>query len=74
MAKIEEKTVIMLCDKKGMRNSDLFVKFFMKRFPNESNEIHSYCCEWIDRFMSGNPVPYMDIQSKKIYIDLIEGN
>lgn len=68
---MEEKTIIMLCEHKGMRNPDLFIKFFMKRFPNESNDIYSYCNEWIDRFMGGNPIGSMDIQSKKIYFDLL---
>ena len=69
---MEEKTIRMLCTEKGMKNSELFIRFFMQRFPNESDRIHSYCEEWIDRFMSGNPVCYMDEESKKVFKLLIE--
>ena len=55
--------------KKGLTNYDLFVDFITERFPNEAHE--SYVIEWVDRFLSGNPVAYMDIQSKKIYIKLV---
>lgn len=51
---------------------ELFVKFFQKRFPNESARIESYTNEWIDRFMSSNPMGYMDKLSKEIYLDLKE--
>ena len=67
---MEEKTIRMLCNSKWMIDSDLFVKFFMKRFPNESDDIHSYCNEWIDRFLTGTPINYMDIQSKDIYLKI----
>lgn len=68
---MKEDTIRMLCNKKEMGNEDLFVKFFMARFPNESDRIHSYCNEWIDRFMSGNPIGYMDSESLRIYKELI---
>ena len=64
---MKEETIRMLCDKKGLKKVDLFVRFFMGRFPEESDRIHSYCNEWIDRFMSGNPLVYMDGESKRIY-------
>ena len=67
--KMKEETIRMLADKKGMKDIDLFVRFFMKRFPKENDNIHSYCNEWIDRFMSGNPIRYMDLHSKRIYIE-----
>ncbi len=62
---MKEETIRMLADKKGMSNVDLFVRFFMRRFPKEHDQIHS----WIDRFMSGNPIRYMDSHSKRIYIE-----
>ena len=69
---MKEETIEKLCKEKGMdkNKTDLFIKFFMKRFPNESDNIHSYCNEWIDRFMTGHPIVYMDSQSKKIYLEV----
>ena len=64
---MKEETIKTLCKEKGLINPDLFVKFFMKRFPTESDDIHSYCNEWIDRFMSGSPEEHMDSQSLEIY-------
>lgn len=66
---MKEEIIRMLANKKGLRNQDLFVRFFIRRFPNENDNIHSYCNEWIDRFMSGNPLVYMDDQSKRIYLE-----
>ena len=67
---MQEKTIRMLCDKKKVKTPVLFVKFFMKRFPNESDNIHSYCNEWLDRFNSGHPENYMDNKSLKIFNEL----
>ncbi len=67
---MEEKTIRTLCKEKGMICLDrvyIFVKFFMERFPNESDNIHSYCNEWIDRFMTNHPETYMDGHSLSIY-------
>ena len=50
---------------------ELFVKFIQKRFPNESDFITSYVSEWADRFLSGNPVIYMDKLSLAIYTKLL---
>ena len=66
------ETIRKLCIDAGLRDYDLFVDFFSKRFPNESDRIHSYCNEWIKRFQAGNPTLYMDIESTKIYMDLIK--
>ncbi len=68
---MKQETIRMLCKTKGLKNEELFVKFFSKRFPNESDRIHSYCNEWIDRFMGGNPVAYMDSQTKAVYEEVI---
>ena len=55
-----------IADKKGLRDSSLLEKFFAIRFPNEMNE--SYIGEWVTRFMSGNPIGYMDSISKNSYL------
>ena len=55
---------------RGMWNSDLFESFIEKRFSNESDP--SYISEWVDRFLSGNPVCYMDSKSKEVFKSLIE--
>lgn len=60
-----------IADKKGLRDSSLLEKFFAIRFPSEMDE--SYIGEWVTRFMSGNPVCYMDILSKKSYLKAIVG-
>ena len=69
---MDENKIMEIAEKKGMKNTTLFVKFFSKRFPNESNNITSYVSEWVDRFMSGNPTAYMDKESLSIYKNLIE--
>ena len=48
----------------------VFVEFFAKRFPNESDNIQSYVNEWANRF-KGNPVLYMDEESKNIYYEVL---
>ncbi len=50
-------------------NTGLFVEFMNKRFPTELHD--SYAKEWADRFMSGNPVVYMDGLSKSIFKELL---
>ena len=59
-----------LASKKGIRNPALFVAFIIRRFPDEGCE--SYVVEWADRFLSGNPIPYMDSTSKSIYVKCID--
>lgn len=68
---MKRETIIKLCEENGLRNHLLFVEFFSKRFPNESDRIHSYCIEWIERFKTGNPRIYMDKFSLKVYEDLL---
>ena len=68
---MKEETIRTLCKKKGFKDCDIFVKFFMLRFPDESDRIHSYCNEWIDRFMNGDPTGCMDGYSKKCYDKVI---
>ena len=48
----------------------LFVEFMEMRFPNES--CISYIMEWVERFKSGNPLPYMDSQSLLCYKKAVE--
>ena len=64
---MKESIIRTLCENKELGNPNVFVKFFMLRFPNESDKIHSYCNEWIDIFMSGDPKRYMDQDSQKCY-------
>ncbi len=71
---MKEEIIRKVAKEVGLTNEDLFVKFFSKRFPNENDKILSYVTEWAGRFMSGNPVAYMDEQSKKIYMDLLKGD
>lgn len=69
---MEIETIREICINKEMMNYDLFVDFFSRAFPNESNQIHSYCSEWVDRFQSGNPMIYMDDERKEIYKELVD--
>ena len=73
MNKMKETELNGLCIKKEFKgNYDLFVKWFMLRFPNELCE--SYVNEWIDRWMSGTPTSYMDNESLALYIKVISGD
>lgn len=47
-----------------------FIVFFDSRFPNENDEIHSYCQEWANRFKVNNPEVFMDSLSQDIYYGL----
>lgn len=67
---MEEDEIRQIAYDKKMVNGELFVKFIQKRFPNEM--CGHYVSEWADRFLSGDPTVYMDDESLKIYIELIE--
>ena len=45
----------------------VFLEFFSKRFPDESDNITTYVDEWAQRFKSGHPESYMDGSSYSIY-------
>jgi len=49
---------------------EVFIEFFSKRFPDESNSVESYVNEWANRF-KGNPIIHMDSHSKEIYVELV---
>ena len=66
---MEENKIREVAEKVGVKEVELFVKFFSKRFPNENNEIISYVTEWAERFL-GNPIPFMDNQSLAIYNEI----
>jgi len=66
---MEIEKVRRIAVKKGIRNYDLFSNFIMKRFPSELSE--TYVGEWAERFLTGEPTMYMDLQSKAIYKELI---
>ena len=51
-------------------NPNVFIKFIQLRFPDEA--CPSYVGEWATRFKTGNPVAYMDNESKKAYIKACE--
>lgn len=68
---MKEETIREICKENGLIDCEVFVKFFMRRFPDESDKIYSYCNEWINRFLSGNPTEYMDSDSLRIYKELI---
>lgn len=68
---MKEENIRKIAQEKGMKETDLFVEFIQKRFPNESDSITSYVGEWVDRFLSGNPTLYMDNESLGVYVSLI---
>lgn len=43
----------------------LFSEFMSRRFPQETDG--SYVRSWARRFKTGDPVGYMDSQSKEVY-------
>ena len=69
---MEIQTIRKICQEENLLNYDLFVEFFSEAFPNESNQITSYCREWIGRFKSGDPTVYMDNDRLSIYRRLID--
>ncbi len=60
------------CELHNYTDNALFVEWFARRFPNESNEITSYVDEWIGRFQGGHHKLYMDIESRALWNE-IEG-
>jgi hypothetical protein len=71
--KMEEENIRNIAIFKEVKDVELFVKFLSKRFPDESDYIISYFLEWADRFNSGHPERYMDLESKRIYLTLKGG-
>lgn len=68
---MREETIRMLCSKHALDfNVDKFVRWFIARFPNESDTFHGYCMEWIDRFNSRHPTDYMDETSRRLYDEI----
>lgn len=66
-ATMKKETIIQIAEETQLKNKDLFVNFFSKRFPHENDKILTYVREWAQRFKSGNPEVYMDEKSLKIY-------
>ncbi len=48
----------------------VFVEFFSRRFPDESDKIESYVTEWAERFLGGHPERYCDNESLAILTEL----
>ena len=56
---------------KSIWNDGLFCRFMALKFPFE--EIHQkYIREWKSRFMTGNPLEYMDTETKKAYLQAVK--
>ncbi len=53
-------------------NAEVFVPFFMERFPLETME--SYVRDWCRRFERGTPEVYMDLESTIIYREAIQNH
>jgi len=49
----------------------VFVEFFSRRFPDESDNITSYVDTWADRFTKGTHTDRMDFLSTKVYEKVI---
>jgi len=67
---LSKDEIVQIAYGEGMRNSELFVEFMKKRFPDEGHK--PYVREWAGRFLSGDPTPYMDTKSLKDFIDTIK--
>ena len=46
-------------------------KFFIKRFNRQPEKDKGYYNEWLQRFYSGMPDRFMDINSLEIYLSII---
>jgi len=64
---MKEENVRKIGIAKKVQDLDVFVKFLITRFPNESDEITGYFGEWADRFNTGTPERYMDNESLRVY-------
>jgi hypothetical protein len=69
MSGLSEQLISEIADKEGIINTKLFVAFMNKRFSGERSP--QYVAEWARRFVSGNPVTYMDSESKKAYEECV---
>lgn len=69
---MKKQTIRKIGKQQGVKNLSLFVRFFSRRFPRESNNILSYVTEWADRFNTTNPEVYMDTDSLRIYREELE--
>jgi len=49
----------------------IFVEFFSRRFPGESDNITSYVDTWASRFTKGNPTNNMDRESTDIFEEIM---
>jgi len=67
---MKKETIEKLCKKHNFE-SLVFVEWFMRRFPNEPDNVHSYCEEWIERFKTGQPEVFMDNKSLEIYFQVL---
>lgn len=54
---------------KKVWDDPFFVLFMKLRFPKELDE--GYIREWKSRFMTGNPLPYMDFFTVKCYLQAV---
>ena len=68
---MKRETIIKRCEEKALYNYGEFVEWFTQRFPNESDNITSYLDQWIDRFNTGCPEMFMDLESKVIYNEIL---
>jgi hypothetical protein len=64
---MKRETIMAVGRKNNVKDLEVFVEFFSKRFPDESDNILSYVSEWAERFNTGSPERYMDSQSLRIY-------
>ena len=54
---------------RGIEQPEIFVRFMVLRFPEET--CNHYIAEWVRRFKSGNPIPFMDLESRNAYIQAV---
>jgi hypothetical protein len=68
---MKKELIEQITDYKKVANKEIFVKFLMARFPNESDNITSYFEEWATRYNSGQPEKYMDFESLRVYKSIV---
>lgn len=52
----------------------LVTEFFKRRFPKKNLQFEKECGyfgEWVERFKRGSPEAFMDEESKKVYLEIL---
>ena len=66
---LSKESIDIIGQKSGLSDTSIFTKFIQIRFPEEKSI--DYISEWAFRFISGNPIKFMDRYSRQVYQTII---